>query len=122
MIKSNYSVQLHYGKRPGTHWDFRVYDPKSKRVLSWAIPKQRFPQQGEKVYAAWVDDTHDISYMDYDGRLPNGDRVKLQDVGKIDIHKLTNDRMIFDLNGKNNQGNFILIKTSKNNWLIIGKR
>lgn len=125
MIKSNFSVQVHYGKRPGpgTHWDFRVYDPKMKRVLSWAIPKQRMPQEsGEKIFAAWVDDKHSISYMNFEGRLPNGDTVELYDIGKIDIHKLTENRIIFDLYGTYITGKFTLINTGGKNWLIIGKR
>ena len=111
MIKSNFSIQVHNRRRSGTgtHWDFRVYDPTTKKVLSWAIPKQKMPTMGERLFAAWVDDKHPISHMSYEGRRQNGDTVKLYDVGKINIHKLSEDRMIFDLHGKHITGNFIMI-------------
>lgn len=123
MIKGKFSIQVHHGKRPGpgTHWDFRVLIPKDKTVLSWSIPKRKLPSRGEKVLAIWVDDTHPISHMTFEGRLKNGDLVELHDIGTIKILRKTNHKILFELEGSNEQGKYILIHLKQNQWLIIGK-
>lgn len=123
MIDGKFSIQVHYGKRPGpgSHWDFRILIPKEKRVLSWSIPKQTFPSRGERKLAVWVDDTHPISHMTFEGQLKNGDKIELYDLGDIQIHKMTKDRIMFDLKGTKVNGSFVLINTDRKNWLIIGK-
>jgi len=123
MIDGKFSIQVHYGKRPGpgTHWDLRILLPKEKRVLSWAIPKQTLPSRGKRNLAVWVDDTHPTYHMSFEGRLKNGDIVELYDVGEAKIHKLIKDRIIFDLKGTKVNGSFVLIKTDDKNWLLVGK-
>ena len=123
MIDGKFSMQIHHGKRPGpgVHWDFRLLIPNEKRILSWSIPKRTLPTRGKRNLAVWVDDTHPMSHMTFEGRLKNGDLVELYDVGDVKIHRMTKDKLIFDLHGSKIKGSYVLIKTNDKNWLIIGK-
>ena len=113
-----FSVQIHYGKRSGIHWDLRVLMPDHK-VWSWAIPKQKMPEiRGEKLLAVWVDDTHSRRYMTFEGTLPNGEKVELYDYGMVIIHKFSKFRLMFEFKVKKISGMYQLIKTDPN-WLIL---
>jgi len=119
-FKTRFSIQVHYGRRPGPglHWDLRVVIPPNGVVWSWAIPKMRFPEKGERVLAVWVDDKHTLKDMTHQGRWPGGDKVELYDYGYVHFLTQSKFRLVLDFYGKNIKGVYHMIKIDPN-WLIL---
>jgi hypothetical protein len=62
-LKTLFSIQEHYQQsKRSSHYDLRVLDLKKKTLWSWAFPKRKFPEIGEKVLAIRTVN-HPISYM-----------------------------------------------------------
>jgi len=119
-IKTLFSIQEHFQKsKRSSHYDLRVLDPKKKTLWSWAFPKLKFPESGEKVLAIRTPN-HPISYFYFHGRLDNGDMVSLFDKGTCYILVNKYNLIILYFNGTKIKGayNFIRSFSSKNSWLV----
>lgn len=119
-IKTSYSVQEHYQKaKKMSHFDLRVLDPKRKVLWSWAFPKRKFPEHGEKVLAIKTVD-HDRAYMYFHGKLKNGDTVSLYDKGKCHVLVFKHNLVIIYFSGAKLNGayNFIKLFSENTSWLV----
>lgn len=121
MIRTKFSVQIHRLRaKRSEHFDLRVLDPRRLKLWSWALPKARFPEDGEKLLAIRTPD-HPVSYIYFQGVLKkSGDTVKLHDSGICEILVNKSFLKIFHFHGKNVDGiyNFIKLSRSKDSWLI----
>ena len=120
MKKTIFSIQQHKQKGNKIHWDLRILNPGNDIwAWSWALPKMRFPNVGERLLAVRVAD-HRRSYMHFQGRLDNGDVVTLHDSGDATIYKYEKNTIYVSFEGKVEKGFYILIRTNGDNWIIIG--
>jgi bifunctional non-homologous end joining protein LigD len=108
------------------HWDFRL--EKDGVLKSWAVPKGPPEQKGIKRLAVQVED-HEISYIDFQGTIPEGQygtgTVKIWDKGIYQIEsKSPKDakrpkRIVFELKGKRLKGRYALIHLKEKQWFLI---
>lgn len=127
-MNSKFSIQEHYQQRnKHSHYDLRLLEPKNKSYLvSWALPKKRFPDSGERLLAIRTVN-HNVDYMHFHGQLKNNDNVKLIDFGNCDIVKWTDSVIIVVFHGKSIKGTFVFVRMSKesdkqDNWIVMGKK
>jgi DNA ligase D-like protein (predicted 3'-phosphoesterase) len=124
MFKTTFSIQHHKQKKNNSnHFDLRVVNRNRSALWSWAIPKSRFPEKKEKLLAIRTSD-HKMSYMYFQGKLKNGDRVSIYDKGECEVIADRENLMIINFKGASVIGSytFIKMKVSKNNqqsWLIM---
>ncbi len=107
------------------HYDFRL--EMDKVLKSWAIPKKPPRKKGTKRLAIQVDD-HKLSYIDFEGEIPEGHygagTVEIWDKGSYEMISKEKDKLIFKLEGKKLNGEYVLLKfdkAGKNNWLFFKK-
>ena len=105
------------------HYDFRL---EMDGVLkSWAIPKEPPAVPDVKRLAIQVED-HELGYADFEGRIPAGEygagTVKIWDKGTYALKERTSKVIEFTLKGKKLKGNYVLIHTGDNKWLLFKKR
>ncbi len=121
-MTSKFSIQIHNQKKKrSTHWDLRVLAPSRTHLVSWAIPKEKFPEKGEKVLAIKTVN-HKVNYLMFSGTLNNTDKVDLYDHGSCEIIRWGKDLIIIKLNGKKINGVFVFIKMKnkdQDDWLIL---
>lgn len=107
-------VHEHHATR--LHFDFRLEISENinggKMVLkSWAVPKGPPRSPGEKRLAVAVDD-HNISYIDFEGTIPEGEygagKVTIWDKGTYTLEERTENEYKFILQGKKLTGSFAL--------------
>lgn len=94
-----------------------------KKVLrSWAIPKAKLPEIGEKLLTVEVE-PHDYDYLKFEGTIPAGSygagEVTIYDTGKWELIDMTPDKITFKLEGDKIEDIFSLIKTKDTSWLLI---
>ena len=119
IVHTNFSVQFHHSKTAGKHWDFRIYNPTTRKVMSWALPKQRFPEEDEKIRAMWVDDTHSVNYMTFERDSKYGAQVELIDHGDVEMGVIKDTIYLF-LRGKKIKGFYLMVNIHKSKtWLIM---
>ncbi|MFQ6096000.1 MAG: DNA polymerase ligase N-terminal domain-containing protein [Candidatus Bathyarchaeia archaeon] len=118
-----YVVQRHDASH--LHYDLRL---EMDGVLkSWAVPKTPPEKRGIKRLAIEVED-HPIEYADFEGVIPEGmygaGTVTIWDRGEYDLLERSEDKIIFNLNGRRLRGIYCLIKFKRlgqNNWLFFKK-
>lgn len=113
-----FAIQKHKANKAGLHYDLRLGDPETQKAFSWAI--RYLPKPGEKRLAIRQPD-HTLKYMDFSGEIPEGygaGKVDLKARGKTKVKKITDKKIDFEADGKN----YSLIKTNKDQWLIINKK
>ncbi len=124
-MKYRFVVQEHHASH--LHYDFRL---EMKGVLrSWAIPKGPSMNPADKRLAVAVDD-HPLDYIDFEGIVPEGKYgagiVKIWDRGTVEVLEQGKDKIIFSLEGKKLQGNFVLVRLKKgqrgNEWLLMKQK
>ena len=119
--RSKFVIHDHDARRAGHHFDFRIeWDGVLK---SWAIPKARLPEKGDKVLSIQVPD-HPMSYYNFTGEITDTygrGTVRIHDKGPCIILAWKPDRIGFDLKGKVVKGTYWLIKlaSTKKEWLLI---
>ena len=124
MYKTKFSIQIHKQRKKhyDSHFDLRVMNRRRTQLLSWALPKSKFPEYGEKVLAIQTPN-HRLSYMYFEGRLENGDIVELYDRGNCAVLLEKYNMMILKFLGSKIRGiyNFISIqsKTDQKTWLVM---
>jgi hypothetical protein len=65
-------VQDHRAKKARRHYDLRLGDPQSGIAHSWALPKHRLPEPGDRPVLAVQTEDHSIPYMNFQGRIGQG--------------------------------------------------
>jgi len=138
-------VQEHQAEKAGLHYDFRLevpgellerYEQKRKfdqtpeqrpeaketYLESWAIRylPQLITGDKDKVLAVQVE-PHPIEYATFEGGIPEGygaGQVSIFDTGTWKLVSRMPGRIKFSLDGKELKGNFILIQTKGNQWLL----
>lgn len=121
-------IQEHDAKRAGKHYDLRIH--LDGRAVSFAVPKARLPEIGERLLAVRTPD-HIEEYSDFEGRIPDGqmgagtvrkvfdghvDLLKSDDVG---LHLRVHDE------GAGRSRDFVLVRTPRgkhDHWLLTQKR
>ena len=119
-LKTRFSIQDHWQKKPNSsHLDLRILNPRETTLWSWAIPKHRLPNIGEKMLAIRTPN-HKVSYMYFSGKLDNGDTVEVFDRGKCKIMVLTQNLIVVNFSGNRIRGiyNFIKLVGSEDAWLV----
>lgn len=112
-----FGVHEHNAKRAGKHFDLRLGNLKTNKAYSWAL--RYWPKPGEKRLAIRQPD-HTIPYMDWSGDIPKGygaGKVKIKYRGKAGIHKSSPSKINFNVD----KTKFTLIKTDKDNWLLLNR-
>ena len=118
---SIFVIQEHHSSH--LHWDLRL---EIDGVLkSWAVPKMPPTVKGERRLAIHVED-HPIDYASFEGTIPVGNygagTVSIWDNGLFLLKEMSENKLIFELNGKKMIGGYVLIKTpnmGKNSWLFF---
>jgi len=114
---------VHKHQASHLHYDFRL---EMEGVLkSWAVPKGVPVEPGVRRLAVQVED-HPIEYIDFAGTIPEGEygagTVEIWDKGNFEISKKTSDQLEFTLKGEKLSGDYVLIHTDKNNWLLLKRK
>ena len=119
------AVQDHEAARAGRHYDLRLVDPDAGKAHSWAIPKARLPEPGEKLLAIQTF-THTPQYALHFGEkkpetIGQGygkGRVRMAVKEPTEIIESNNDKVRFNVyRGKNNE-EFVLRRTKDDKWLL----
>ena len=113
-------IQEHHARN--LHYDLRL---EIEGVLkSWAVPKEPPEKPGIKRLAIQTED-HPLNYADFEGTIPEGQygagEVKVWDRGTFIPEKITDKEILFHLDGKKMNGDYVLIKTGfgKGGWLFF---
>jgi len=119
--KSRFVVQKHQASH--LHYDFRL--ELGGVLRSWAVPKGLPAESGVKRLAVQTED-HPVEYLDFEGTIPKGEygagTVEIWDRGTFALDKEASDRLEFTLHGERISGDYALIHTGKNNWLLIKRK
>ena len=101
-------VQYHSKRTP--HWDLRIVDPKLGGALSWAIPKRKFPEEGEKLLAVQTP-LHANEYLDFEGELEDnkGTVIKVMDEKAI-ISYIRPNAVKFSVPYKGKMRTYVLVR------------
>lgn len=123
MFRSRFSIHIHdQRKRRSSHFDIRIVNRDKSSLLSWAIPKQKFPESNDRVLAIQTPN-HPMSYLDYEGVQDNGDIVTLFDRGECKILVYRNNLIVVHFLGKKIRGSYNFVKfqssSKQTNWLIM---
>lgn len=102
------------------HWDFRL---EMDGVLkSWAVPKGVPTEKGVRRLAIQVED-HDLEYIDFEGEIPEGQygagTVQIWDSGEYYLEDRKSYKIVFSLRGRRLDGNYVLVNTKQNLWVIF---
>jgi len=102
------------------HYDLRL--ELDGTLKSWAVPKGPPQTSGVKRLAVAVDD-HPLNYIDFEGIIPEGEygagKVEIWDKGTFDLDKRTEKAIVLTIHGNMLKGNYRLINTRNQNWLIF---
>lgn len=116
-----FGVHEHHAERAGLHFDLRLGDRKSGIAHSWAVPKAKLPQPGEKLLAVQQPD-HTLHYMDFRGVIREG-----YGAGKVNLHARSTTEVVaanekyirFNLYEGAQVHEFLLRRTDGDNWLFM---
>jgi DNA primase len=117
------SVQEHFARKAGPHWDLRMVDPHTGFAHSWAVPKRMFPEAGGKPLLAVQTPTHSSHYALTFGEGGPKEIRKGYGAGKVEIkHKepikvlsVGTDRIKFQ---RGSGESYTLFRTNENKWLL----
>ncbi|HIE14732.1 TPA: 3'-phosphoesterase [Candidatus Bathyarchaeota archaeon] len=121
-MKRIFVIQKHWATR--LHYDLRL---EMEGVLkSWAIPKKPPVKSRVKRLAIQVED-HPIEYADFEGVIPEGHYgagiVEIWDRGNYTLIEKAENKLVFELNGKQLRGIYCLVKfKSDKKWLFFKKK
>lgn len=119
--ESRFVVQKHHASH--LHYDFRL---EMDGVLkSWAVPKGMPETPGIRRLAVQTED-HPLGYIDFEGVIPEGEygagTVEIWDKGNFTLQDHTPDRLEFSLRGEKLSGDYVLINTSGQNWIVLKRK
>jgi DNA ligase D-like protein (predicted 3'-phosphoesterase) len=111
---------VHKHSARALHYDLRL--ELDGTLKSWAVPKGPPETPGVKRLAVAVDD-HALDYIDFEGTIPEGQygagEVEIWDTGAFDLTKRTETTISVIFHGKRLEGNYGLVRTKDNNWLLF---
>lgn len=119
---ARFVVQKHAASH--LHYDFRL---EMDGVLkSWAIPKEPPTQPNIRRLAVEVED-HELSYIDFEGAIEEGQygagTVQIWDKGTYTLEDRKPDKIMFGLNGKHLNGDYVLLRFKQDkNWLFFKRK
>jgi DNA ligase D-like protein (predicted 3'-phosphoesterase) len=96
-------------------------------LVSWAVPKAPpLPsEKGIRRLAIRTED-HPVEYVDFEGEIPEGEygagTVFIWDRGEYESRLWTEKEIKITLHGQKLVGNYVLIHTDSNRWLILKER
>jgi len=94
-------------------------------LRSWAVPKGLPLDPGVRRLAVQVED-HPVSYIDFAGSIPEGEygagTVEIWDRGTFTLDKQEPDVLEITLNGETLSGEYVLVHTDGNNWLVMKRK
>lgn len=119
------AVQQHDANRAGKHLDLRLVDTEAAKAHSWAIPKAKLPEPGEKLLAIQTF-THTPEYaLHFGAKKPEiisegygKGRVHMLIKEPVDIIESNNDKIRFNIYQGKNNSEFILRRTKDDKWLL----
>lgn len=117
--KHRFVIQNHNAEKAKRHFDLRLENDDGT-LSSWAVPKHKLPSGKEKLLAIKTED-HPISYMKFEGEIPSGygkGDMKIHDAGTYKELENSENKIIFKLNGKKENGTYNLFKTDGNRWIL----
>jgi bifunctional non-homologous end joining protein LigD len=128
MVRKRFVIHEHHARR--LHFDLRLEI--SGVLKSWAVPKGPSLDPADKRLAVAVPD-HSLSYIDYEGTLPEGTYgagdVRVWDDGHYETRddpqrQLDGGKIVFSFFGLKIRGEFALVKIGrgKDEWLLIKAR
>jgi len=120
------AVQDHEAARAGRHYDLRLVDPDAGKAHSWAIPKARLPQPGEKLLAVQTF-THTPEYaLHFGDKKPQmiekgygRGRVRMVVKEPTEIIESNNDKVRFNVYSGKDNAEYLLRRTNKDKWLLM---
>jgi hypothetical protein len=116
-------IQRHLADRAGEHFDFRIGNERIG-LLSWAIPKAKLPEAGERLLAV-QQPLHEYSYKDFEGDIKEGygkGTVKLDKQGKVLVTDKTDSAIYLTIISDRYPTRLVLIRPKEWNskdWLLI---
>jgi bifunctional non-homologous end joining protein LigD len=122
---NRFVVQRHEARR--LHYDFRL--EAEGVLLSWAVPKGFSYNPKDKRLAVRTED-HPLEYLSFEGVIPKGEygagTVKVWDRGTFELLKhertikaLDNGELKLRLRGQMLRGEWHLVRTRDDNWLLF---
>lgn len=113
----SFVIQEHHATN--LHWDFRLEH--DGVLLSWAVPKGIPARPGTNRLAVQTED-HPLDYRTFSGTIPKGQygggRVEIFDSGSYAPIKWEAGKLVFELHGDRIRGQYALINTRANQWLM----
>src|SRR4051812_39401212 len=111
-------IQKHAARR--LHYDLRL--ERDGVLLSWAVPKGMPPVPGERRLAVRTED-HPLEYLDFEATIPKGNygagEMRIFDKGTYELLEDEKKKMTIHLHGERVRGEFHLVNTSKDQWLVF---
>ncbi len=120
------AVQDHEAARAGRHYDLRLVDPDAGKAHSWAIPKAKLPEPGERLLAVQTF-THTPEYALHFGEkkpqtIGKGygkGRVRMVLKKPADIIEAHNNLVRFNIHQEKDTQKYLLRRTKNDKWLIM---
>ncbi|QCQ89998.1 ATP-dependent DNA ligase [Rhodococcus sp. SGAir0479] len=114
---NSFVIQEHHARR--LHYDFRL--ERDGVMVSWAVPRGLPTSSKENRLAVHTED-HPLEYASFSGSIPKGEygggTVSIWDAGTYEPVKWRDDEVIVRLFGERAQGQFALIRTKGDQWLM----
>tara|TARA_R110001599_G_scaffold29011_7_gene99714 strand:+ start:2918 stop:6484 length:3567 start_codon:yes stop_codon:yes gene_type:complete len=112
-----FGVQRHDAHRAGLHYDLRL--ERDGVLKSWSIPKG---MPTENRHLAIATDDHQMSWLDFDGDIPDGTygagKVSLDDKSTFQTVSYNPKKWVFYVNSGKYEGKYTLVHWQENKWLI----
>lgn len=133
---TNYVIHEHLAKRAGKHYDLRIQYLDKEPLISFALPKARFPESKEKMLAIRTPD-HPAKWLRinrmvlkgsgdiYDDPTYGEGTIRSVQKGRAEILKWDDNHIIFKIDGPIASGKYTLIKFKSkrskklDTWLLI---
>jgi bifunctional non-homologous end joining protein LigD len=116
-----FMIHKHHARR--LHYDLRL--ERNGTLASWAVPKGLPEEPGIRHLAVHVED-HPIEYGTFEGTIPKGEygagEVRIFDHGTYEPLEWTDKKISIRLHGERLQGEYHLVNTRDNDWLIFRSR
>ena len=115
---NSFVIQRHDATR--LHYDLRL--ERDGVLVSWAVPKGLPLTKGVRHLAVHTED-HPVAYASFQGTIPKGHYgagdVNIWDRGTYDLVEWTDKKVSFRLHGDRHHGEWHLIKTRGDDWLVL---